>query len=78
MSTSTYDQIPPSKRVENIAMGDVIWFPLSKAGVWDDEIQPIGRLKEDWVQVGGFLLNGVNGVSFQQIASSLGKLADVD
>jgi hypothetical protein len=51
-------KFPPSKRVGNIAMGDVIWFPLNKGVMaslkaWDGEIQPIGRLKEAWVQVRG-------------------------
>jgi hypothetical protein len=65
-------------------MGDVIWFPLNKEGVmaslkaWDDEIQPIGRLKEAWVQVRGIPPKLSEWSVFQQIASSLGKLADVD
>lgn len=26
-------RFPPNKRVDSIAMGDVIWFPLNKEGV---------------------------------------------
>jgi hypothetical protein len=49
----------PSKRVENMVMGDVIWFPLNKHGVmdslkvWDGEINPMCRLVAAWVQVRG-------------------------
>jgi hypothetical protein len=55
-------KFPPNKKVEDIAMRDVIWFPLNKEGVmasfqaWDGEIQPIGRLKEAWMQVRGIPL----------------------
>jgi hypothetical protein len=62
-------KFPPNKKVEDIAMGDVIWFPLNKEGVmaslkaWDGETQPIGKLKEVWVQVRGIPSRGVNGVS---------------
>jgi hypothetical protein len=77
-------RFPPTKRVQDIAMGDVIWFPLSKEGVmaslkmWDGEIKPIGKLKEAWVQVRGIPPKWSEWGVFQQIASSLGKLVDVD
>lgn len=77
-------RFPPNKKVEDIVMGDMIWFPLNKEGVmaslkaWDGEIKPIGRLVEAWVQVRGIPPKWSGWVVFQQIASSLGKLADID
>jgi hypothetical protein len=74
----------PSKRVEDLVMGDMIWFPLNKDGVttslkaWDREIKPIGKLVEAWVQVRGIPPKWSEWAVFQQVASSLGKLTDVD
>lgn len=65
-------------------MGDFIWFPLNKDGVmaslktWDGEIKPIGSLIEVWVQVRGIPPKWSVWSVFQQVASSLGKLCDVD
>lgn len=77
-------RFPPNKKVEDIVMGDVIWFSLNKEGVmaslkvWDGEIKPIGRLIEAWVQVRGIPPKWCEWNVFQQVASSLGKLADID
>jgi hypothetical protein len=77
-------KFPPTKKVEDIAMGDVIWFPMNKEGVmaslkaWDGEIHSVGRLKEVWVQIRGIPPRWSEWDVFQQVASSLGKLTDVD
>jgi hypothetical protein len=77
-------KFPPTRKVEDIAMGDVIWFPMNKEGVmaslkaWDGKIQPVGRLKEAWVQIRGIPPRWSDWGVFQQVASSLGKLIDVD
>jgi hypothetical protein len=61
-------KFPPTRKVEDIAMGDVIWFPMNKEGVmaslkaWDGKIHPVGCLKEAWVQIRGIPLGGVIGV----------------
>jgi hypothetical protein len=77
-------RFPPNKRVDSIAMGDVIWFPLNKEGVMaslkvcDGEIKPIGKLEEVWVQVRGIPPKWSKWEVLQQVPSSLGKLIDVD
>jgi translation initiation factor 6 (eIF-6) len=53
--------------VESITMGKMIYFPINNDGVmvslkvWDGEIEPIGKLKDVWVQVRGIPPNGVIG-----------------
>ncbi|RLN27693.1 hypothetical protein C2845_PM05G21450 [Panicum miliaceum] len=60
-------KFPPANKVESITMGKMIYILINNEGVmislkvWDGEIEPIGKLKEVWVQVRGIPPSGVIG-----------------
>jgi hypothetical protein len=78
-------KFPPHKRVvDSVAMGGISYFYLNRGAVmaslkvWDGEIEPVGQLTETWVQVRGVPPKWNDWQTVREIASSLGRLMEVD
>jgi hypothetical protein len=78
-------KFPPHRKVEDsVAMGGTSYFYLNKGAVmaslkvWDGEIEPVGQLIEAWVQVSGIPPKWSDWQTIREIASSLGRLMEVD
>ncbi|XP_062203848.1 uncharacterized protein LOC133906086 [Phragmites australis] len=77
-------KFPPHKKVSDIVISNVTFFNLNKEGVlgslrkWNGEVEPLGELEEVWIQVRGIPPKWSDWMTFRQIASTLGKLVDID
>ena len=75
---------PPDKKVDNFVINDGTYFYLNDGTVigslkiWNGNIIPIGRLEEVWVQVKGIRPKWCDWETLSQVASTLGKLVEVD
>jgi hypothetical protein len=77
-------KFPPHIKVESKVLGKATYFYLKNDGVmaslrvWNGDIEPVGQLKEVWVQITGVPLKWSDWVTIREIASSLGKLGEID
>lgn len=77
-------RFPPHKKLKEMVYSDIIYFPLSKDGVlgflkvWDGEIEAQEELAEVWVEVRGIRPKWSDWSTFQQVASMLGELVEID
>ncbi|CAN6363764.1 unnamed protein product [Urochloa humidicola] len=77
-------KFPPNKKVESIVLGKATYFYLKRETVmaslrvWDGDIEPVGQLSETWVVIKGVPPKWADWVTIKQIASSLGKLIEID
>ncbi|CAL5054326.1 unnamed protein product [Urochloa decumbens] len=77
-------RFPTDKRIENKILGKATYFYLKKDSVmaslriWDGDIEPVGHLSEAWVVVRGVPPKWTDWITIKEIASSLGKLLEVD
>ena len=75
-------KFPPHKRVDS-NITDVTYFYL-KGGVmaslkvWNGDMVEIDKLTEVWVQIRGIPPKWCDWITIKEIASCLGKLAEVD
>ena len=74
----------PGQRVDKIVINKISYFYLEKGTVmaslkvWNGNIEPVSSLTEVWVQVRGIPLKWCDWVTFRQVASTIGKLVEVD
>ncbi|TVU22436.1 hypothetical protein EJB05_32130, partial [Eragrostis curvula] len=77
-------RFPPHRKLKDMIYLEVTYFPLNKDGVlgslkiWDGEIEAHQVLEEVWVQVRGVPPKWSDFITFKQIASTLGRLLDID
>jgi hypothetical protein len=77
-------RFPPHKQVAATLISDITYFKMKKDGVlvslkaWNGEIEPYDTLEEIWVQISGIPPKWTNWRTLRQVASSLGKLLEVD
>ncbi|CAL4997497.1 unnamed protein product [Urochloa decumbens] len=77
-------KFPPNKKVESKVIGKDTFFYLKKdtvmasLRVWDGDIEPVGHLTEVLVVVKGVPPKWADWITIKEIASSLGKLLEVD
>ncbi|TVU33219.1 hypothetical protein EJB05_25009, partial [Eragrostis curvula] len=79
-------RFPPHKRAEDLVISSkgMTYFYLENKGVlvslkaWDGEIEPIGELTEVWIQAKGIPPKWSDWVTFQQLASTLGRITGID
>lgn len=77
-------KFPPHIRVESKVLGKATYFYLkndevmASLRVWDGDIEPVGHLKETWVQITGVPPKQCDWETIKEIASSLGKLLEID
>jgi hypothetical protein len=77
-------KFPPHIKVESKVLGKATFFYLkndevmASLRVWDGDIEPVGRLTETWVQIRGVPPRWTDWITIKEIASSLGKLSEVD
>jgi hypothetical protein len=77
-------RFPPHKQVAATLISDTTYFKMCKEGVlvslkaWNGDIDPYDSLEEAWVQISGVPPKWCNWKTFIQIASSLGKMIEID
>jgi hypothetical protein len=79
-------RFPPDKQISNTIISDTTYFKLKKEGVlvslraWNGDIEPYDSLEETWVQIRGVPPppRWSKWRTFRQIASSLGKMIEID
>jgi len=77
-------RFPPGQRVDRIVINKISYFYLEKGTVmaslkvWNGNIEPVSSLTEVWVQVRGVPPKWCDWVTFRQVASTIGKLVEVD
>jgi hypothetical protein len=77
-------RFPPQKQISTTLISDVTYFRLKKDGVlvslraWTGDVEPYDILDEIWVQIRGIPPKWSDWKTFNQIASSLGKMVEVD
>ncbi|RLN29330.1 hypothetical protein C2845_PM05G25390 [Panicum miliaceum] len=77
-------KFPPHIRVESKVLGDANFFYLknntvmASLRVCNGDIGPVGRLIETWVQIKGVPPKWSDWTTIREIASSLGKITEVD
>jgi hypothetical protein len=77
-------RFPPQKQISDTLISDVTYFRLKKEGVlvslrtWTRDVEPYDTLDEVWVQIRGIPPKWSDWKTFNQIASSLGKMVEVD
>jgi hypothetical protein len=77
-------RFPPHKQVSATLISDTTYFKLKKEGVlvslkaWSGDIEPHNSLDLVWVQIRGVPPKWSNWKCFRQIASSLGKIVEID
>jgi hypothetical protein len=77
-------KFPPHIKVESKVLGEATYFYLkndevmASPRVWNGNIEPVGQLKDVWVQIKGVPPKWCDWVTIKEIASSLGKLGEVD
>jgi hypothetical protein len=70
--------------VDRIVINNISYFYMEKGTVmaslkvWIGNIEPVSRLTEVWVQVRGIPPKWCDWVTFRQVASTIGKLVEVD
>ena len=74
----------PHIRVESKVLGEATYFYLknnfimASLKVWNGDIEPVGELMEAWVQIKGVPPKWSDWTTIKEIASTLGKLLEVD
>lgn len=77
-------RFPPDLRVDRIVINKTSYFYLEDSTVmislreWNGNIEPVSSLTETWVQVRGIPPKWCDWSTFRQVASTVGKLVDVD
>lgn len=77
-------RFPPDRKVEKLVIGKASVFDMNRPGVvgslsvWTGEAEPIGSLVEVWIQIKGIPPNWVDWRSLCEVASSLGRMVEVD
>ncbi|CAN6216897.1 unnamed protein product [Urochloa humidicola] len=77
-------RFPTSIKVESKAIGKATYFYLkndtamASLRVWNGDIEPVGQLVETWVVIKGIPPKWADWITIKGIASSLGKLLEVD
>jgi hypothetical protein len=77
-------RFPPHKQIASTLISDVTYFKLKKDGVLvslracTGDIEPYDIFEESWIQIRGIPSRWCNWRIFNQIASSLGRLVEVD
>jgi hypothetical protein len=77
-------RFPPQKQISTTLISDVTNFRLKKEGVlvslraWTGDVEPYDTLDEIWVQIRGIPPKWSDWKTFNQIASSLGRMVEVD
>ncbi|CAO2148908.1 unnamed protein product [Urochloa humidicola] len=77
-------RFPPSIKVESKVIGKATYFYLkndtamASLRVWNGDIEPVGQLVETWVVIKGIPPKWADWITIRGIASSLGKLLEVD
>lgn len=77
-------KFPPHIRVESKVLGEVTYFYLknnfvmASLKVWNGDIEHVGQLVETWVQIKGVPPKWCDWTTIKEIASTIGKLAEVD
>jgi hypothetical protein len=51
---------------------------MASLRVWDGYMEPVGRLTETWVQIRGVPPKWSDWITIKEIASSLGRLSEID
>jgi hypothetical protein len=75
---------PPQKVISETLISDITYFKLKKEGVlvslkaWAGDIEPYESLEEVWVQVTGVPPKWSTWRCFRQLASSLGKMLEIN
>jgi hypothetical protein len=77
-------RFPPQKQITATLISDVTYFKIKKEGVlvslraWNGDVEAYDYLDDVWVQIRGVPPKWSNWKSFNQIASSIGKMVEVD
>jgi hypothetical protein len=77
-------KLTPHIKVESKILGKATFFYLkddevmASLRVWDGDIEPVGRLTKTWVQIRGVPPKWTNWITIKEIASSLGRLSEID
>jgi hypothetical protein len=77
-------KFPPHIKVESKVLGKATYFYLkndevmASLRVWNCDIEPMGQLEEVWVQITGVPPKWCNWTTINEIASSLGKMGEID
>jgi hypothetical protein len=77
-------KFPPHIKVESKVLGKATYFYLkndevmASLRVWDGDTEPVGKLTEAWVQIRGVPPKWCDWVTIKEIASSLGKMSEID
>jgi hypothetical protein len=79
-------RFPPSKKVESFVISKISYFYLNKDGVmaspslkaWNGDTAAIGKVDDVWVQIKGIPPKWVDWLTIKEIASTLGRLVEVD
>jgi hypothetical protein len=77
-------KFPPHIKVESKILGKTTFFYLkgdevmASLRVWDGYMEPVGRLTETWVQIRGVPPKWSDWITIKEIASSLGRLSEID
>jgi hypothetical protein len=77
-------RFPPHKQIATTLISDTTYFKMKKEGVlvslkaWTSDVESYETLEETWVQIRGVPHKWSNRKMFSQIASSLGRLIEID
>lgn len=77
-------RFPPHKKVESVVINKATYFYLENETVmvslkvWNGNIEPVASLTEVWVQVVGIPPKWCDWKTLWQVASTVGKLVEVD
>jgi len=77
-------KFPPHIRVESKVLWEANYFYLksntvmASLKVWNGDIEPVGQLIETWIQIRGVPPKWSDWTTIKEIASSLGKILEVD
>jgi hypothetical protein len=77
-------RFPPHKQIASTLISGTTYIKMKKEGVlvslkvWISDIDPYDTLDEIWVQVSGIPPKWSNWKTFRQVASSLGKMVEVE